>query len=63
MSLEAIKKIYNVPAERGQGVIIAKSDGTLQKGVIVGSGRGQFLKVKLEDETIRLCHPARCKYI
>lgn len=63
MTMKTIRTIYKVPAYKGVEVVITKSDGVIQRGVIIGYAREQFLKVKLEDYSIRLCHPTRCEYV
>lgn len=47
MSLEYIRKTYNVPAYRGQNVEYTETNITY-KGTIIGS-RGAHLNIKLES--------------
>lgn len=46
MSLEYIRRTYNVPAKRGAKVEYLASDGELVEATIVGA-RGQYLNVRL----------------
>lgn len=64
MTLQEIREIYGVPAFKGSKVeIISISLRTAVPATIIGSSR-RYLKVKLEDGTIRLAHPtAGIKYL
>lgn len=53
MSLEYIRKTYSVPAYRGALVLFDFRDGGGRcKGIITGS-RGQYLRVRLENDPCR----------
>ena len=55
LSLEHIRKTYDVPANAGQ--LIEFENGELRKGEIIG-GVGSYLKVMLEGDTLAVTlHP------
>jgi hypothetical protein len=57
MSLATIRFRYNCPAEKGMLIRVWNShDNTVYEGTIIGS-RDNFLKIRLADGSVRLCHP------
>lgn len=64
MSMDYIRRIYNVPARRGVRLRFCDSIGGPREGRIVGS-RGQYLRVRLDGETsTRTMHPTwRIEYL
>ena len=56
MSMERIRKLYNVPAKRG-GRVAYRGDGFMHLGTI-RSAKGLHLRIKLDMEKITyLFHP------
>lgn len=59
MTLATIRFRYNCPAEIGMIVRVYNSHTKQScEGTIIGS-RDNFLKIRLADGSVRLCHPTR----
>lgn len=63
MSMEYIRRTYNVPARRGCR-IMTKYHGKYVKGVITGSTNASWLRVRLDGERkSRTFHPDGVAYL
>lgn len=57
MSMDYIRRTYNVPAKRGAKVEYLASDGELVKATIVGSSNGRLLVRLGSNKHTTLMHP------
>lgn len=71
MSMEYIRKTYNVPAKRGARIEYTDETGKFimgflyqpKRGTIVRS-RGQYIRVRFDGETlVRTLHPKSVRYL
>lgn len=57
MSMEYIRKTYNVPAKRGGRILYTGDKGEKRYGTIVGA-IGQYLSIRLDGEKVpQYYHP------